>query len=656
MKDIYLDLVAALKHHNYLYHVVSKPEISDENFNSLVEITKNMEANHPHIMVNGKSALTVGGKPDNGLNKVTFDIPMLSMDNRYTIDEFRNFFDGSIISLEPKVDGLALTIIYRNGIMSLAHTRGDGTVGEDVTEQVRVCQNIPNNLTPKDGVIPPYLEVRGEVYLSYRNFAIIQNELKAKGLPLFKTARNAVAGTIRTLDLDVVKHRAPEFVAYGIGRTFDSSIATQTDLYDKLESFGIPAIGKYSLQCAGSTSIAGFIEAYEANTLGRTNLPFEIDGMVGKIDSLKDQRFKGSTSRVPLWCVAYKYPSTEVITPILGVTWGMSYSGAYTPVAKLDPVTLGGVVVSNATLNNITWLKELGVRVRDFVTITRGGEVIPKITGIAQANGGAEIEIPTKCRYCYSDLAIVNHRPTCTNRHCAERNKLHLMFAVTRDCLNIRGIGPETIEDLCSVIDADGDCSSAVVDLADLLNGNWIDTTTLTGKNQKAAINKLIRNPLALWRAYMALGIPDVGKSLSKTLAGYKTIMELVHDIFEHPERTLKELCELPLVGEVTAKGIINFFLVFEPSLEWLELVELAVPEKGTCEYSGKTFVLTGTAPDGMSREAGVEYITSLGGKVSGSVSRKTTAVIFGANAGSKYDKAEELGVETIPWVEFFKL
>lgn len=679
----YSKLVAMYNHHSYVYHHLNDSEISDEEFNAIVHLIKKIETENPLVMSAGTSALRVGeAVTKSTLTKVVFDTPMLSMDNIFSKQEATNLWSGELKILEPKIDGLACTAIYEYGYLTLAHTRGDGTIGENITEQFRWMPGVKSHIKGLEEY--NRVEIRGELVIPKEKFNSVNTALASNGKKTYANPRNAVAGAMRNTDLNQVKHLGPQYIAYNVicpemetcGTEHEKMKALKTAIADS----GIFTVLDFPFKITSvDKEVEDFINSLETNSELRKALPFEIDGVVIKIDSLARQKELGATSRTPLYMYAFKYPNSIAYSVFRGYEWSMSHTGAYTPVGLIEPTPLAGVTISRATLHNIDRVEAIHALPGDTVMIQRGGEVIPIIKEVVifnKNNLGKPVPIIEHCRYCHSKLNVIQSRPTCVNNACSAKFALYLHHVVHRDVLDITNIGPETINRICgrALIELDLEHTETVRysdkligSMCEFLSGEWIDKyamlSTVTNRNLKVSLKEIRERRLDSWRAIAAMAIPEVGKSTAKTLANAGLLgLDLVTS-FE-PFKTMPEsewcaskiyqwLISLPDIGPVVTCNIIRYF-ASSPDLNWLNLLNVVAPIASTL-LAGRTYAITGSL-NGMSRDELVEMIESRGGRVSNSISSKTTALIAGNGGGSKRAKADKLRIKIIDVEEFLKI
>ena len=645
-----------IRHHEYLYYVLDNPEISDQDFDRLMLQLKDLEAEHPSLITPDSPTQRVGGKPREGFVKVRHSSPMLSLDNTYSEEELRNW-ERRVHELsgrkdvdyvcELKLDGMSLALIYENGTLARGVTRGDGTTGEDVTLNVRTVRSIPLSIDRdklKKAGIPPSFEARGELLMPTAAFKKVNEERERNGLPTFANPRNFTAGTVRQLDANVTAERRLDFFPYILlsnGRTY---FERHWETLTALDKAGFKVNQNRKL-VHSMDEVWGFIQQWEAK---RDSLPYEIDGIVVKVDRVALQDELGFTGKAPRWAIAYKYAARAGITKLENVRWQVGRTGKLTPVAELAPVAIGGTTVRNATLHNMDEIGRLGVKIGDYVQVERGGDVIPKVAKVIDdkdhPRGTREIEAPEKCPVCGTQVVRtegeVDYR--CVNANCPAKLLGTILHFASRGVMNIDGMGEALVTQLTE--------RGLVKNVADIYKLTKADLLSLERFADKSAQNILdeIENSkkLLLERVIYGLGIRMVGERTAQFLAEHFGSMEALANA------AVEELQNVNEVGPKIAESIAEFFSnpANRKLVERLGEAGLAFKgqkkERGT-KLAGKTFVLTGTLAK-YTRDEAKKMIEDAGGKVTGSVSNKTDYVVAGADAGSKLDKAKELGVSVI--------
>jgi DNA ligase (NAD+) len=645
-----------IRHHEYLYYVLDNPEISDQDFDRLMQQLKDLEAEQPSLITPDSPTQRVGGKPREGFVKVRHSSSMLSLDNTYNEEELRNW-ERRVHELtgrkdvdyvcELKLDGMSLALVYEDGKLTRGITRGDGTTGEDVTLNVRTVRSIPlsipNDRLKKAG-IPANFEVRGELLMPTASFKKVNEERERAGLPTFANPRNFTAGTVRQLDANITAQRRMDFFPYILlenGRTyFDRHWETLT----AVDKAGFKVNPNRKL-VHSMDEVWAFIQEWEGK---RDSLPYEIDGIVVKVDRVALQDELGFTGKAPRWAIAYKYAARAGTTRLENVRWQVGRTGKLTPVAELAPVAIGGTTVRNATLHNMDEIGRLGVKIGDYVQVERGGDVIPKVAKVIDdkdhPRGTQEIEAPEKCPVCGTKVVRtegeVDYR--CVNANCPAKLLGTILHFASRGVMNIDGMGEALVTQLTE--------RGLVKNVADIYKLTKNDLLSLERFADKSAQNILdeIENSkqLPLERVIYGLGIRMVGERTAQFLAEDFGSMEALANA------SVEELQNVNEVGPKIAESIAEFFSnpANRKLVERLGEAGLAFKgqkkERGT-KLAGKTFVLTGTLGK-YSRDEAKKMIEDAGGKVTGSVSKKTDYVVAGADAGSKLDKAKELGVAVI--------
>jgi DNA ligase (NAD+) len=658
------ELREAIELHNYRYYVLDDPVIPDAEYDRLLAELRDLEAAYPELVTPESPTQRVGAAPAVGFAEVRHAQPMLSLDNAFSDEEVVAFdrrvrerlaTSGTVrYSAEPKLDGVAISIRYEGGCLVRAATRGDGFVGEDVTHNVRTIASVPLKLLGKD--VPPVLEVRGEIYMPRAGFAEFNARASKAGEKTFVNPRNAAAGSLRQLDPRLTASRPLEIFAYGVGEVSGAPLpGTHSGVLRRLKEWGI-RVNRLIEVVDGA---AGCLDYYRRIGKRRADLPYEIDGVVYKVDDLGLQEQLGFIARAPRWAIAHKFPAQEELTVVEAIEFQVGRTGAVTPVARLKPVFVGGVTVSNATLHNIDELHRKDVRVGDTVIIRRAGDVIPEVVAVVferRPKGTRQAELPAHCPVCGSDVIRPEGEAVarCTGGLiCAAQRKESLRHFASRSAMNIEGLGPKVIDQL---VDA-----GMVRTPADLYRLSQGIVAGLDRKGEKSAA-KLIAAITAskqttLARFLYAIGIRKVGEATAQALARH------FGDINNLAGASVEELQQVPDVGPVVAAEIRAFFRQAHNRTAVDDLIACGVrwPRVAGAKkslnqsLSGKVVVVTGTLSS-LSREDAKERIRARGGKVSASVSKKTSFVVCGENPGAKLRKAEELGVPVIGEQEFLEL
>ncbi|HHE9947597.1 NAD-dependent DNA ligase LigA [Haemophilus influenzae] len=655
------NLRKTLRQYEYEYHVLDNPSVPDSEYDRLFHQLKALELEHPEFLTSDSPTQRVGAKPLSGFSQIRHEIPMLSLDNAFSDAEFNAFvkrIEDRLILLpkpltfccEPKLDGLAVSILYVNGELTQAATRGDGSTGEDITANIRTIRNVPLQLLTDNP--PARLEVRGEVFMPHAGFERLNKYALEHNEKTFANPRNAAAGSLRQLDPNITSKRPLVLNAYGIG--IAEGVDLPTTHYDRLQwlkSIGIPVNPEIRL-CNGADEVLGFYRDIQNK---RSSLGYDIDGTVLKINDIALQNELGFISKAPRWAIAYKFPAQEELTLLNDVEFQVGRTGAITPVAKLEPVFVAGVTVSNATLHNGDEIERLNIAIGDTVVIRRAGDVIPQIIGVLherRPDNAKPIIFPTNCPVCDSQIIRIEGEAVarCTGGlFCAAQRKEALKHFVSRKAMDIDGVGGKLIEQL-----VDRELIHTPADLFKL------DLTTLTrlermgAKSAENALNSLENaKSTTLARFIFALGIREVGEATALNLANHFKTLDALKDA------NLEELQQVPDVGEVVANRIFIFWReahnvavvedLIAQGVHW-ETVE--VKEASENLFKDKTVVLTGTLTQ-MGRNEAKALLQQLGAKVSGSVSSKTDFVIAGDGAGSKLAKAQELNITVLTEEEF---
>ena len=652
------------RHHEYLYYVLDQPEISDLDFDKLMQQLKNLEGEHPELLTPDSPTQRVGGKPREGFVKVRHSSPMLSLDNTYSEEELRGW-ERRVHELsgrrdvdyvcELKLDGMSLALTYEDGRLARGVTRGDGSTGEDVTLNVRTVRSIPLSISKerlKKAGVPVDFEVRGELLMPTASFKKINEEREKNGLPTFANPRNFTAGTVRQLDANVTAERRMDFFPYillGNGRTyFDRHSKT----LNALDAAGFKVNPNRKL-VHSMEEVWAFIQDWEAK---RDSLPYEIDGIVVKVDRTALQDELGFTGKAPRWAIAYKYAARAGITRLEDIRVQVGRTGKLTPVAMLAPVSIGGTTVRNATLHNMDEIERLGVKIGDYVQVERGGDVIPKIAKVIEdkdhPRGTKEFVMPEKCPVCGTKVVRsegeVDYR--CVNANCPAKLLGTILHFASRGVMNIDGMGESLVTQLI-----DRGLVKNVADIYDLTKKDLLSLERFADKSAQNILDEIENSKqLPLERVIYGLGIRMVGERTAQFLAEHFGSME------DLANASVEELQDVNEVGPRIAESIAEFFSnpANKKLVDRLGKAGLTFKgkkkERGT-KLAGKTFVLTGTLAH-YTRDEAKKMIEDAGGKVTGSVSKKTDYVVAGADAGSKLDKAKELGVLVIDEKEMEKL
>lgn len=654
------ELRERINHHNYLYYVLDAPEISDAEFDALMRELEELEGQYPQFITPDSPSQRVGVPPAEGFQPIRHRARMLSLSDAFDYDELSAFFsrlrralpDGAFEYVcELKIDGSAVSLTYERGVYVRGATRGDGEAGEDVTPNLKTLRSVPLRIRmPRP---PEVLEVKGEVYLSADKFRELNREREERGLTLFANPRNAAAGSLRQLDPKVTAARALDMFAYAVGYVSGREFNAQYEALQFLKEAGFK-VNPHIKLAKSEEEVFAYCREWEEK---RDTLPYEIDGVVVKVNSLAQQERLGVTAKSPRWAIAFKFAPKQATTQIEDIVVQVGRTGALTPVAHLRPVQVGGTTVSRATLHNEDEIRRKDVRIGDTVLIQRAGDVIPEVVSVVKAKRTGKEKVfrmPKKCPVCRSDVFRPEGEAVtrCTGIACPAQLREHLLHYAGRGAMDIDGLGPAVVEELMK--------RKWVTDVADLYS---LTTERLLGiphyadkaaENLLGAIDASRERPLS--RLLFALGIRHVGSHVATVLARhFPSIEELKRASYE-------DLVEIPEIGPRIAESVVLFFKQ-DRNLKVLEKLKKAkirmeeAPRRAEAarKFEGKTFVLTGML-ESFSREEATERIEALGGRVSSSVSKKTDYVVAGAEPGSKYDKAKALGVKIIDEEEFKKL
>ena len=656
-------LRAEIDRHNYRYHVLDDPEVSDAEYDRLMTELRAIEAEYPALVVSDSPTQRVGGAPVAAFAQVRHRVPMLSLDNAFAREDVVAF-DRKVrerletereiaYACEPKLDGLAVSLTYRNGLLEVAATRGDGNVGEDVTHNIRTIQSVPLRLAGKSR--PGLLEARGEVFMSIPGFREMNRVAAEKGEKTFVNPRNAAAGSLRQLDPKLAASRPLEVFFYGASVIEGRKLpGRHSEVLAMLRDFGL----RTSPESRVVEGVDGLMGYYDDIGRRRSALRYQIDGVVYKVDALDLQRELGFVARAPRWALAHKFPADEEMTRVRAIEWQVGRTGALTPVARLDPVFVGGATVSNATLHNFEELRRKDVRVGDTIVLRRAGDVIPEVVKVIvekRLPDAPAPQLPERCPICGSDVereeggAIAR----CTGALvCPAQLKESLRHFASRRAMDIEGLGSKLVDQLVEL--------GLARDAADLYRMEVAQLAELDRMGEKSAA-KLAgaverSKSTTFGRFLFALGIRDVGESTAESLARHFRKLDALR------AATIAEIEEVPDIGPITAAHVHAFLaeprnsrVIDELRKLGVRWPEVAAPKARGGKLAGKTFVLTGRLAS-LSRDEAGDIIRELGGTVSGSVSKKTDFVVVGDDAGSKLRKATELGLSILDEDAFLKL
>ena len=662
-------LRAELRHHEHLYYVLDSPEITDAEYDALMNELKRIEAEHPGLLTPDSPTQRVGGKPAEGFKKIRHSRPMLSLDNAYSAEELAAW-DARVRELagslpveyvaELKLDGLSVALHYEaaedgGARLTTGITRGDGQTGEDVTSNIRTIRSVPLTISAaqlKTAGLPPAFEVRGEAVMPEAAFERLNEEREQQGLAPAVNPRNAAAGTLRTLEPSIVANRRLDFYAYFLLVEGDYWPQGQRATLDTLAALGF-RVNRHRRLVDSVERMLLFIEKAEGE---RAKLGYEIDGVVLKVDSHATQQRLGYTGRAPRWAIAYKFTAKSGITQVLGITVQVGRTGKLTPVAELSPTFIGGTTVSRATLHNADFIERLGLLIGDWVKVERGGDVIPKVVAVIQdaehPRGTQAFHFPTRCPECNSKVVRVEGEVDyrCVNADCPAKLRENLLHFGSRGVMNIEGLGEAVVQQLL-----EKKLVKSVADLYSLTEEQLTSLDRFAQKSARTLLNEIGNSKRAgLARVIMGLGIRFVGERTAELLAQEFGSIEA----FE--SATAEELERVEEVGPRISQAILEFFS--QPANR--ELVErlkkigvdmTAEKKQRSTQLAGLTFVLTGTLPT-FTRDEAKAKIEAAGGKTAGSVSKKTSYVVAGEEAGSKLDKARDLKVPVIDEAELLAL
>jgi len=647
-----------IRYHNYRYHVLDDPELPDSEYDKLVRELEVLERDNPDIITADSPTQRVGAQPVTTFGTVTHKLPMLSLENAFSDQEVQDFNrrlaerlnvdpQSSVsYSAEPKLDGAAVSLVYEHGQLVRGATRGDGTRGEDITHNVRTIPAVPLSLLGKG--FPGTLEVRGEVFMPRAGFRKFNEQAKAKGEKTFVNPRNAAAGSLRQLDPRLTAERPLDIYLYTVGQ-FEGGAMPQrhSQVLDRLQDWGFKVCPERSVV----EGVEGCLDYYREMAARRDSLAYDIDGVVYKVDRLDYQAKLGFVARAPRWAIAHKFPAQEELTVVRDIEFQVGRTGAVTPVARLEPIFVGGVTVSNATLHNMHELHRKDVRIGDTVIVRRAGDVIPEVVAVLperRVKGARIVKVPQKCPICGSAVLLIDDEAVarCTGGlFCPAQRAEALKHFASRRAMDIDGLGGKLIDQLVAV--------DRVRTPADLYRLSVEGLLTLERMGQKSA-EKLLRSiersrQTTFSRFLFALGVRDVGEATASALASHFGNLDALMSANEETLQTVTD------VGPVVASRVHAFFNekhnrdviqgLRDAGMTWTERESATVSANGPLD--GKVFVLTGTLA-GMTRDEAKDRIQAAGGKVTGSVSQKTDYVVFGDKAGSKLSKAQKLGVTLI--------
>ncbi len=651
-----------LRYHSYQYYVLDDPDIPDAEYDRLYKQLLAVEEKHPDLITTDSPTQRVGSKPLSAFEQIEHKMPMLSLDNVFNEEELQAFNqriqdrlkinDEIGYTAEPKLDGLAISIRYENGELIYAATRGDGSTGENVTQNIRTMQSVPLRLLGNN--YPQVLEVRGEVFMPKTGFDALNVKAKKNGDKEFANPRNAAAGSLRQLDPTVTATRPLSLYCYSIGVVEGGNVAdTHYEILQQLKSFGLPVCTEIKKVNGVKACLAYFSDLSKR----RDQLAYDIDGIVYKVNDISLQKRLGFVARAPRWAIAHKFPAQEELTTIIDVDFQVGRTGAITPVARLDPVFVGGVTVSNATLHNMDEVRRKDVRIGDQVIVRRAGDVIPEVVRVVPGSRKkplAEIKMLTQCPVCQATVEQIEGEAVarCTGGlFCSAQRAEAIKHFASRKAMDIDGLGDKIVEQLVeeNKIETAADLYQLSIEVLASLERMGEKSAT----NLIAALNKSKQPGLS--RFIYALGIREVGEATAMNLANeFKTLADVQHAEFD-------DLIEVSDIGPIVAKHIVNFFQqqhnldvieqLLSAGIKIQPVKQKSFDEQSSSVFVGKTIVITGTLPS-LSRGEAKEMLLEAGAKVTGSVSAKTDFLLAGDKAGSKLSKAEKLGVKVINEVE----
>lgn len=659
-------LTRTLHRHNYLYHALDQPEISDAEYDRLMQELKTLETDYPDLASPDLPTSRIGSAPLTGFETVRHSLPMQSLDNAFSEGDMVEFdrriqklldIPAVIYTAEPKLDGIAVELVYESGKLTLAATRGDGTTGEVITANVKTIRSVPLVLgTDTNQAIPSFLEVRGEVYMTRDGFERLNANRLKENLPLFANPRNAAAGSLRQLDSAITAQRPLSLFVYGVGNNPEIRARSHYDLLQALKTLGFPV----NPLIRTGLNLNQVLEYHRELESMRASLSYEMDGMVVKVDSLDAQKTLGLKTRSPRWAIAWKFRASRETTRITGIDVQVGRTGALTPVAILEPVNIGGVMVSRATLHNADEIERLDIKIGDMVFVERAGDVIPKVSHVAKefrTGDETPFVMPDTCPSCGSAVTrIVSETDReeavlrCINTQCPAQLKEHIRHFASKGALDIEGLGEKLADQL-----VDQGLVRSVADLFDLTQENLENLDRMGPKSADNLVRAIeSRKQISLKRFLYGLGIRHVGETMAGLLA------ERFPDLNDLMSQSSDTLLQTGGIGDVIAESITRFFSKPENRETIDRLLASGIQlqseaPKNSRHLEGKTFVLTGTLSN-LTRNQAKSMIESAGGKVAGSVSRNTGYVVAGDEAGSKLDQARKLGIPVIDETELMQM
>ncbi len=647
-----LELTDTLNYHNDRYYNQDNPEISDYEYDMMLRELENIEAEFPQLVTSQSPTQKVGGNKGKKFSPVVHDVVMESLHDSFSEDEVRDFdrkvkevAPSAVYVVEPKIDGLSVSCEYKNGVFVRGSTRGDGAVGEDVTENLMTIKSLPKRISDA----PEFLEVRGEVYMSLESFERIVSQQENNGEKPFKNPRNAAAGSLRQKDANITKTRDLDIFIFNIQQIKGETITSHSQSLDYLKNLGFPTTD-YCL-CKSIDEVVAQIDVIDKS---REDLPCDIDGAVIKVNDFSHREMLGSTAKFPRWAEAYKYPPEEKETELLDIEINVGRTGALTPVGIFSPVLLAGTTVSRATLHNEDFIREKNIHIGDVVVIRKAGEIIPEVLSVAQCRSLEDPYVfPEFCPSCGSKVVREKDEAAvrCTNTDCPAQLLRHLIHFVSRDAMDIDGLGSAVLEQLLN--------SGLIKNFVDIYNLRAVDVVSLERMGEKSAlnlINAIEKSKSAeIYRLIYALGIRHIGQKAAKLLCEHFLSIDAIIDA------SVDDILQIDGFGEIMAQSVYDYFslpqtraLIENLRNLGVEMKPLEKKQEGGV-FLGKTFVLTGTLPT-LKRSQASKLIEENGGKTSSSVSKKTDFVLAGEDAGSKLTKAQSLGVTIISEEEFLSM
>ncbi len=653
-------LRVTLRKHDYRYYVLSQPSVSDFEYDRLMNELIALEKQYPALVTPDSPSQRVGGEPTKDFPTVTHDVPMLSLSNTYSEEELLDF-DRRVRELlgdqkyrfvaELKIDGVAISLHYKDGLFVRGATRGDGTQGDEITANLKTIRSIPLRAESGKG-LPKNFEVRGEIFMMKKDFEAMNKKQEELGERTFANARNTTSGTLKQQDPRIVATRKLQMFSYFL-RTADVTLKSHSENLKLLRQLGF-SVNEHARVCATIADVKKYCDLWSTK---RSSLPFDIDGIVIKVDALVQQQELGAVAKSPRWAIAYKYPAQQMETKLKSITMQVGRVGTITPVAELEPVVVGGSTVSRATLHNEDYIRELDIRVGDTVTVEKGGDVIPKVSGVnlkKRPSSSTPFTFPSKCPECGTKIFRPEGEAAyyCDNFECPAQVRGRIEHFASRRAMNIEGLGEAVIDLLVT--------EGLVHNIADIYTLKKADVAALERMGEKSAQNLLdgiaASTQLPFHRVLFGLGIRFVGEGVAKLLADHFTSIDALKNASE------EDLVQVEGIGPRIAESVVRFFkdkhslkLTDRLAKAGVQMRSEKKKVKGNSAVTGKTFVLTGGLAS-LSRDEAKEKIEALGGKSSSGVSKKTDYVIVGSDAGSKLQKAKELGVKTITEEEFLKM